>query len=163
MTAYEVAEWHELLVASAGAAAALAGLVFVAVSINVERILHLEGLPERALQTVLLLLGAVIVSLFGLIPQSTAALGVVLLATGLALTGFFAATSRTTLKDTRGHSGWLLSRLVATVPGYVPYVVAGVSLLVEAGGGLRWLAAGIIGALIGAVVNAWELLVEILR
>lgn len=72
MTAYEVAEWHELLVASAGGAAALAGLVFVAVSINVERILHLEGLPERALQTVLLLLGAVIVSLFGLIPQSTA-------------------------------------------------------------------------------------------
>jgi hypothetical protein len=163
VTAYEVEEWHDLLVASAGAAAALTGLVFVAVSINVERILHHEGLPERALQTVLLLLGAVVTSLLGLIPQSTTALGVELLAVGLVLAAFFAATARATLKGTRGHGGWLLSRLAATVPGYVPYTIAGASLLADAGGGLRWLAVGIIGALVGAVVNAWVLLVEILR
>ena len=55
MTAYEPSEWTDFFVASAGASAALAGLVFVAVSINVERILQFRGLPERALATVLLL------------------------------------------------------------------------------------------------------------
>ena len=37
------------------------------------------------------------------------------------------------------------------------------SILAEAGGGLYWVAAGIIGAVLGGVANAWVLLVEILR
>jgi modulator of FtsH protease len=39
----------------AGASAALAGLLFVAVSINVERIVHYKGLPERGVETLALL------------------------------------------------------------------------------------------------------------
>ena len=74
--AYDAEVWHELFVATAGAAAALAGLVFVAVSINIARILALVGVPERGLQTVLLLLGTVVVSVFGLAPQSATALGI---------------------------------------------------------------------------------------
>jgi hypothetical protein len=38
----------DFLVASAGATAALAGLVFVALSINLAKILALEGVTERA-------------------------------------------------------------------------------------------------------------------
>jgi hypothetical protein len=49
MTAYDATDWTEFFTASASASAALAGLVFVAVSINVERILQFKGLPERAL------------------------------------------------------------------------------------------------------------------
>ena len=73
MTAYDASEWSDLFVASAGAGAALAGLVFVAVSINIDRILAGEGLPERALATVLTLLMAVCVSIVGLIPARTTA------------------------------------------------------------------------------------------
>src|SRR5215210_848044 len=85
MTAYTASEWGDFFVASAGASAALTGLVFVAVSINIERILRYPGLPERALETVLLLPGVVVVSLLGLVPgQSRTALGAELLAEGIA-------------------------------------------------------------------------------
>ncbi|HEU4999459.1 MAG TPA: hypothetical protein VFT68_10975 [Lapillicoccus sp.] len=159
---YEAAEWHELFVASAGAAAALAGLVFVAVSINVERILSFHGLPERALQTILLLLGAVVVSILGLVPQSTTALAVELLvATAMLCVGLF--YSARAAFDTGGNRTWLASRLLVVIPGSLPYLVGGISLLVATGGGLAWVAVGILGGMIGAVTNAWVLLVEILR
>jgi hypothetical protein len=45
----------------------------------------------------------------------------------------------------------------------LPILIAGVSLIAESGGGLYWLLAGIIGAIVGSGANAWVLLVEILR
>ena len=57
---------------------------------------------------------------------------------------------------TFGH--WLLVGL-----GTVPVVLGAVSLFAEAGGGLYWVAAGIVLATTGGVGNAWVLLVEILR
>jgi hypothetical protein len=47
--------------------------------------------------------------------------------------------------------------------GTVPFVIGGASILLEAGGGLHWIVAGIVFAIAGAVANAWVLLVEILR
>ena len=86
--AYEASEWSDLFVAAAGASAALAGLLFVAVSINVERILQYRGLPERALEALALLLGVLVISIIGLIPgQDHVALGIELLLTGLAAGG----------------------------------------------------------------------------
>jgi hypothetical protein len=55
-------------------------------------------------------------------------------------------------------SHWLLVAL-----GTIPFVVGAVSLFVESGGGLYWVAAGVVLATAGAVANAWVLLVEILR
>lgn len=163
MSNYDAEPWRDLFVATAGAGAALAGLVFVAVSINVEQILRQRGLPERALQTVQLLLGSVVVSVFGLVPQTTTALAVETLVVGSALLVFFAVSLRPVLAGTRGHLSWSASRVLALLPGSVPYVVGGISLLAGQGGGLAWLVAGIIGAFVGAIVNAWVLLVEILR
>ncbi len=162
-TAYAANDWTDLFVASASASAALTGLLFVAVSVNIKEILGSPGLPTRALQTLLLLLGAVVVSLAGLIPgQSDVALGIELLALGLALGVWVYALAIRSIPLTREHVHPLL-HLTLIAPGTVPLAVGGASLIAQAGGGLYWIIAGIVGALLGASVNAWVLLVEILR
>jgi modulator of FtsH protease len=162
--AYDPSEWTDLFVATTGASAALAGLVFVAVSINIERVLAFPGLPERALETILLLVAVLLVSVVGLIPgQSSAALGLELLFVSLVIGGAIARLP-TVRGDTKGERRvWLVSRWAVRVTAMVPLIVAGVSLLAESGGGLYWLVAGIVFAVTGAIANAWVLLVEILR
>ncbi len=44
-------EWHDIFIATAGASAALTGLIFVEVSINLSRILAIPTLPGRAVKT----------------------------------------------------------------------------------------------------------------
>jgi hypothetical protein len=163
--AYDPTEWHDLFVATAGASAALLGLLFVAVSINLERILAYEGLPERALETLLLLLGVLIVGIVGLIPaESTVALGLELLAVAAIVALIVLRLPGTRAEDTgKEPARWRLSRIGVRLMGTVPLVIGGLSILFEAGGGLYWVAAGIVLAIVGAVANAWVLLVEILR
>jgi modulator of FtsH protease len=53
MHAYSTAGWDSSFVAEVGAPAALAGLLFVAVSINLTRILQFPQLPGRAAETLI--------------------------------------------------------------------------------------------------------------
>jgi hypothetical protein len=165
MTAYDAAEWTDFFVAVAGASAALLGLLFVTVSINLERILAFEGLPDRALETLLFLAMVLVVSVVMLAPgQGTSVLGLEALWIGL---GLLAIVVRLPIHvpDESGHERlqWKLNRWAIRLLGVVPVIVAGVSLLAESGGGLYWLVAGIVFSICGAVANAWVLLVEILR
>ena len=160
---YDVAPWQGLFTATAGACAALAGLVFVAVSINIKAILALKGVPERGLHTVLLLLAAVVVSILALVPQGIHAFGIQLIVVGVVLVGWLTFTIGAVLEGTRGQPVWMMTRLVVIVPGSVSYVLGGVSILAHAGGGLVWVLVGVLGGVVGGVVNAWVLLVEILR
>jgi hypothetical protein len=165
VTAYSPSEWSDLFVAAAGASAALAGLVFVAVSINIERILKYPGLPERALETVVLLVGVLLISLVGLVPgQSHVALGLELLLVG-GVTGVVVARQPATSSDpdTVAERARVRTRWAVRIAGTVPLIIGGASVLVESGGGLYWIVAGIAFAIVGAVANAWVLLVEILR
>lgn len=163
MSAYAATGWSDLFVATAGACAALTGLVFVAVSINIEPILKSKGLPERALETLVLLLGALVVSILALVPvQGDTALGIELLVLGVLLVIAVTVFALRSLQEGAPRSRRLWRLAIATV-GTVPFAIGGVSLLVEAGGGRFWLVTGIVGAILGAVLNAWVLLVEILR
>jgi modulator of FtsH protease len=163
LTAYDATEWSDLFVAAAGASAALAGLVFVAISINLERILSLQGVPERGLETVLLLILVLMVSLTGLIPgQGHVALGLELIGLALVIAAIVArlpAIKRTGFEPRSS----LITRRLIRLTGTSLFIVGGLSLLFEAGGGLYWVVAGIVLATAGAVASAWVLLVEILR
>jgi len=164
MFAYDPSEWTDFFVAAAGASAALAGLVFVAVSINVDRILKYAGLPERGLETVLLLMTVLLVSLFGLVPgQSPRALGVELFVLAGCVGGAVLRLPTIRSDDKGGTFAWQLARWGVRGAALIPFLVGALSLVAESGGGLYWIVAGMIFATTGAVTNAWVLLVEILR
>jgi modulator of FtsH protease len=84
LAGYESHQWFEFGVAIVGAAAVLSGLLFVAMSINIERIMAIVPLPARAAGTLVLFVIPLMVGTWMLIPeQSTTLLGAELVVTGL--------------------------------------------------------------------------------
>jgi len=164
VAAAEISEWSDFFVASAGATAALAGLVFVAISINIERILNLDGVPELGMVTLLLLIGVLVVSMFGLIPdQGEESFGIELLAQSLLWSAAIGLLIRRSLSSVAEGAGRYPSRVVLPLFGTVPYVIGAILLIAGADSAMYWVFAGMLGAIIAAVMNAWILLVEILR
>ena len=142
----------------------MAGLVFVAVSINLERILSERDLPARAVQTLVMLVLVVAISIVCLIPgQDQIALGVELLIVAAGYAAALARTSQISLAAPSGPRTRGGLRLMLLAISGVPLLIGSLSVLAETGGGLYWIAAGILGAIAGGVTNAWVLLVEIHR
>ena len=164
MTAYQPGQWHDMFVAMAGAAAALTGLIFVAVSINLERVLKFPALPPRAAETLSILVGLLVLSVFVLVPgQSLTALGAEILVLGVVM-GTVLLTKRLRLPRAAGQPRtWTVTPVVVILAATLPMAAAGISVLVRGGGGLYWLVAALILGFAGSVLNAWILLVEIHR
>src|SRR6202044_2303470 len=80
-----MADWSNFFVGELDAAAALAGLLFVSVSVNQTRILALGRMADRGLEALAMLLLVVIVASLPLIPgQPSRLLGAEVLALGIA-------------------------------------------------------------------------------
>jgi modulator of FtsH protease len=78
-----LSSWHQLFATEAGVGAALTGLVFVALSINLGQILDVPGLAGRAGEALFLLVLPILVGLAGVLPQtSVPAFGIELLVIG---------------------------------------------------------------------------------
>jgi hypothetical protein len=165
VTRVDVDSWNGFAAALATASAALAGLVFVAVSINITRILRVPKLPGRAGETVILFVGALCDCALVLIPhQPVTALGVELLVAGTLAAAILGAIVVPALGvPTRQPWSWRLARVIQGLAATVPVILAGCSLIGWIAGGLYWLAAGVLFAIVFAVGNAWVLLVEVVR
>jgi len=155
--------WHDFFIATTGAAAALAGLVFVAISINLTQILRFPSLPGRALETILLLITALLVGIFVLVPgQSPIALGIELSVLAIGVVTWNAWIQIRTGRVPQAPARATVIRTLEVVAA-LPLVVAGVGLLAGGGGGLYWTVPAIALLLVVGVANAWVLLVEINR
>jgi hypothetical protein len=160
-----IAGWSDFLMAAAGAVGALAGLVFVSLSINLSRIIEQPGVAGRAAETIILLAGTLAGILVSLIPHlSPAHLGLAL--SGVAIPTWFIPMAmqyrafrariyyRRSFAVLRG-----VTYQVASLPGVLSCLALGGLIR----GGIAWFAVGVVMSILVAVLNAWVLLVEIVR
>lgn len=147
-----------------GAAAALAGLLFVAVSINLDNILKEAMLPPRAAETLAILVFILISSALALVPQDVELLGAEILIVAVPLT---AITAWSQVKFRRQHRDspllWVVAWAVASGLALVPGMIAGASLTADWSGGFYWLVPTAVLGIGGAMYSARVLLVEIVR
>jgi len=137
--------WSDFFVAELGAAAALAGLVMVAISINLARILDDPGLPGRAAETLVAPSGVLVV------------IGLLMMVAPVAV------IARLLRRKLSVGPGYIAGRVLLAAFSCVPFVVSGALLMASAPAALYWLVPGVIVSLVATVLNAWVLLVEILR
>ncbi len=157
--------WNDFFIAAMGAAAALAGLVIVAISINLKRILKFKQLPGRAAEALVMLVVAMVVAGVGLIPrETTVAAGAWMALLGGASVAFSVRSQTVAYRVMKKPPlGWWLVRALITPLTSFPIAVGGVLLLCGIHAGMSWAAFGILASLAAGVYTTWILLVEILR
>ena len=152
--------------AEVGAAAALAGLLFVSVSVNQQHILALGRMADRGAEALIILFLALIAASLALIPgQSPQLLGAEILAVGILTLVATLLLQRSYLRDLeptyrRQSTGmiWLNRVAVAVI------MLGGLLLLLRGDtAGLYVIALGILLLFCAAGANAWVLLIEINR
>jgi hypothetical protein len=158
--------WGNFFVGELGAAAALAGLLFVSVSVNQSRILELGRMADRGMEALLILLLTLIVASLGLVPeQSPRLLGgeiaivsiLVLAVTVVLQRGYLRQTETAYRRSTRAMIA--VSRFAVAL-----IALAGLLLLWRGNtSGLYLLIPGILLCFFAALANAWVLLIEIRR
>jgi len=159
--------WSEFNVAMVGATAALAGLLIVAMSVNIGAIMSSKTLPARAAASIATLVLAIVVTGLALAPgQPLWAYGIeVLVATAIAA-AFEVHAVRAIFHDDqhRGTARELAAKSAAGLLPVVAYLVGAVLLLAGVvPAGLMVLGIATILAIASAIVLAWVVLVEVLR
>jgi hypothetical protein len=158
--------WTTFFSAAAGASATLAGLVIVAVSVNINRILQHPQLPARAGAAVATLILILISSMATLIPQPIRILGVELALFGLLCWILEVYSSRKSIAARiQSHRPWHESALQVVFGQLqtLPFIAGGAWMFANSTAGLYVIAFGVMVIFFASVANAWVLMVEILR
>ena len=157
-------QWANFAVLVGGASAALTGLLFVAVSLNLDRIMESALLRAAAAQTLVVLVSPLLISIPIVIPgQTIQLLGLELTAIGI-LVGLVSLVLQTQNGSEEERRRVRLYRRVA--PNLITTLLilaTGVSLVAGRGGGLYWAVPAVLVALIGGVTNAWLIMVRLRR
>jgi hypothetical protein len=164
MEATVLADWEDFFAAQLGAAATLLGLLFVGLSINLQKILSAPALPNRALLALALLLCTLMVSSYVMIPnQGAMALGYEIFCTAVGLAGFSAVVEWRTQRWLSAHPRNFYGNILFLGTALLPYLIGGWLLTQGSADGLYWVAAAIIVSFVKAISDSWVLLVEINR
>ena len=162
---YDPVPWSAFLQTAASASAALIGLLFVAISINLRDIVEDQRLVARSGKALLSLIGALFASLLCLAPQPpTRLLAAELMVLGLVLWAIVLYLLRSSIRETpyisAFHRVWHIALAYGST---LPFLFAGLSIWRHRGGGLYWMLAGFLFALFAPLADAWVLLIEIQR
>ncbi|GAA1533485.1 hypothetical protein HD600_001885 [Microbacterium ginsengiterrae] len=157
-------EWSDFNVAMAGASAALAGLVIVAASVNIDKIIRAGTLTARLGAAIAALVLALVASALGLVPRLDLTwYGIILLVCAVAAGMFAVHAMRVLIRDNDPEQR---ARGAKAVLGFLPvagYLAAGVALIAGSPVGLVLTAVGCLLAVVAAIVMSWVVLVEVLR
>jgi hypothetical protein len=160
-----MAGWDSFAVAIVGASAALTGLLFVAVSINLTRILSYPALPDRASQTLVVLMNILIIFCLMLIPgQSLRILGVEVLVVGIIVWLISLRLGIHSYRLTDPQYRRVLLMLTVLLQGAtLPIIASGAITIIAGSAGLYWLVPAALISFVYAVIETWVLLIEINR
>jgi modulator of FtsH protease len=157
--------WESFYVAEVGAAAVLAGLIFVGLSINLDKILAMKRLPNRAAQALFMLMAALILASLMLLPGESAQVKGVLIFLGGLVTWIFVSLvdSRIWGEADAEYRRYLPMLIAINQVCIIPYILSGILLFFNQPAGLYFLAFGILLSFCKGILDAWVLLVEINR
>jgi hypothetical protein len=158
-------EWQNFFIAQVGASAALLGLLFVSVSINLSRILSLSTLADRAFGALMVLLVVLIISSLQLVPgQPIWAIGAEILVVGLAAWATIARIDRGVIRSANSeYRARALALIAINQTALILFVASGVATIVSGKIGLYLLVPAIVASFIKAALDAWVLMIEINR
>jgi modulator of FtsH protease len=160
------ASWHDFYLTIGAASASLIGLLFVALSLNLDTITEtssedLRALGEQAFNSFSLVL---LIALFFLIPTNDpTTYGIAFMA--LAIGGAYRMLRRAPVvwrgrqRDRLGEA--VVWRFVLPAAALLGLLASGVGLVVSQPSALYWLVAVIIGLLMSAARSSWDLLVKV--
>ena len=153
-----VQDWSNFAVITGSAASALTGLLFVAVSLNRDRVVKHPALRGQAGQTLVLFVLPLLLSVLLVLPGSSAAA----LGTGLVVLAAVAGMTLRLIDRGKGAAGddpeGRLARLLDKAsPNLIVVILTLVAGCVQLAGddGLYWVAASSVLSLVSGVVNAW--------
>ena len=158
--------WTTFFTAAAGASATLAGLVIVAVSVNINRILEHPQLPARAGAAVATFILILTSSMATLISQSVGFLGIELFFFGVICWILEVYSSRKSMAArVELHRPWHESMLQVVFGQLqtLPFIAGGAWMYLRDPRGLYAIAFGVLVIFFASTANAWVLMVEILR
>ena len=160
--------WHDFFLATAGGAAALLGLLFVAVSLNLDDIARVDRLDLRLLaeQAFSNFLFALAVALFLLVPAPYAnPASVEGMLVSIGIVGLVRISRRARRALRHGRLAWgplyIVRRLGAPAWANVCLLLAALLLARADLGAFYWLLAGTFVFVLSAADSSWDLLIRV--
>ena len=159
-----IEDWGNFGAVAGSASGALVGLLFVAISLNRDRIARHPALRASAAQTLMVLMLPLIIALLLLTPhQPSRVLGIEITALGV-IHGLGLAIVGRRKREAGGELNSRLARVLdVTTPNLLTTVfvlAAGAGVIAGYTNGLYWLVPAVVVALIIGVLNAWLFLIR---
>jgi hypothetical protein len=157
-----MAEWSDFTVTTGGAAAALVGLLFVAVTLRIDEISRAPDLRSRAAQTLTLFAVAMVVAIVLTVPDQPewvlgAELIVIAVLGGAIMLTLNSRAQRVSHEDPIAQ---LLDKYGTHATTIALIGVAGIATVLKARWGIYLLVPAQLAALVGGVLSAWLFLTK---